>query len=131
MNRLALPRFALGSEERALAGVCAGIAHALGVDPTLVRLVFAVLALASGAGILLYLTLWAYAKVERRWAAALLALVSGLLVLLCRRLLGSDGLRGSRWSPPGSCWHCGAAAAFARTLPCPTPALPSQRSGRR
>ena len=130
MNRLALPRFALRSDERALAGVCAGIAHALGVDATLVRLVFAILALAGGAGIFLYLTLWAYAKVERRWAAALLALVSGLLVLSA---VGFSEARvaGSRWSPPGSRWPCGAAAAFARTLPCPTPASRSRRSGRR
>jgi len=78
---IVLPRFALSSEGRALGGVCAGIARVLGVDATLVRLVFAVLALAGGAGIFLYLTLWAYAKVKRRWAAVLLALVAGLLLL--------------------------------------------------
>lgn len=38
-----------------VAGVCAGIGRALGVDPTLVRLLFAFLALAGGAGIALYL----------------------------------------------------------------------------
>src|SRR5215218_6635460 len=38
-----------------VAGVCAGIARALEVDPTLVRLLFALLALAGGAGIVLYL----------------------------------------------------------------------------
>ena len=45
---------------RVIAGVCAGIAQALGVDVTLVRLVFALLALAGGAGIVLYLALWVY-----------------------------------------------------------------------
>jgi signal transduction histidine kinase len=81
MSRMALPRFALSTDERVLAGVCSGIARALGVDVTLVRLVFAVLALAGGAGIFLYFTLWAYAKARRRWLAALLALVSGSLLL--------------------------------------------------
>src|SRR5918995_3180603 len=38
-----------------VAGVAAGIAHELDVDPTLVRLLFALLALAGGAGIALYL----------------------------------------------------------------------------
>jgi signal transduction histidine kinase len=37
-----------------VAGVAAGIARALGVDPTLVRLLFAFLTLAGGAGIALY-----------------------------------------------------------------------------
>ena len=48
------------SEDRVVAGVCGGIAQALGVDATLVRLVFAFLALAGGAGILLYLALWVW-----------------------------------------------------------------------
>ena len=54
-----LPPFASSADGRALAGVCAGIARSLGVDVTLVRLVFALLALAGGAGIVLYLALWA------------------------------------------------------------------------
>lgn len=41
-----------------LGGVCGGIAEHLGVDPTLVRVVFAVLAVVSGVGILIYLLLW-------------------------------------------------------------------------
>src|SRR4051794_5151996 len=49
----ALP-FARSESDRVVAGVCGGIAAALGVDATLVRLVFAFLALAGGAGILLY-----------------------------------------------------------------------------
>jgi len=81
MSRMPLPRLALGADERVVAGVCSGIARALGIDVTLVRLVFAVLALAGGAGIFLYLTLWAYAKAERRWLATLLAFVSGSLIL--------------------------------------------------
>jgi signal transduction histidine kinase len=82
MTRMALPTFALGSDGRVLAGVCAGIARPLAVDVTLVRLLFAVLAFAGGAGVLLYLTLWTYARAARRWVAALLALAAGALLLV-------------------------------------------------
>jgi phage shock protein PspC (stress-responsive transcriptional regulator) len=54
---MSLRAYAPSTDERVIAGVCAGIARSLGVDPTLVRLVFALLALAGGAGILLYIAL--------------------------------------------------------------------------
>ena len=73
--------FAPSSDDRVIAGVCAGIAQTLAVDVTLVRLVFALLALAGGAGIVLYLALWAYSRTPRRWVAAVLALVAGGLLL--------------------------------------------------
>jgi signal transduction histidine kinase len=73
--------FSTDAEGRVLAGVCAGIAQALGVDVTLVRLVFALLALAGGAGIVLYLALWAWSRSDREWWAVLLLLFAGLLVL--------------------------------------------------
>jgi signal transduction histidine kinase len=76
-----LRAFATSSEERVIAGVCAGIAQTLGVDPTLVRLVFALLALAGGAGILLYLALWAWTSGRRAWVAGVLALVAGAVLL--------------------------------------------------
>ena len=76
-----LPTFATSSDERVIAGVCASIAQTLAVDVTLVRLVFALLALAGGAGIVLYLALWAYSRNERVWMAAVLALVAGALLL--------------------------------------------------
>jgi phage shock protein PspC (stress-responsive transcriptional regulator) len=41
-----------------IAGVAAGIAEFLGIDPVLVRLGFAVLVLVGGAGIPLYLAGW-------------------------------------------------------------------------
>lgn len=49
------------SLDRKLAGVCGGIAEYLGIDPTVVRIVYLVLTLFSVAfpGILLYLILWA------------------------------------------------------------------------
>src|SRR5437868_6003158 len=78
---MALPFFVRSTEDRVLAGVCAGIAEALAVDVTLVRLIFALLALAGGAGIVLYLALWAWAGPGRPWWAILLflAATSGLL----------------------------------------------------
>ena len=76
-----LRSFTTSAEGRALAGVCAGIAQALGVDVTLVRLIFALLALAGGAGIVLYLALWAWSSADRpRWAILLL-LVAGSALL--------------------------------------------------
>src|SRR5918996_5692025 len=88
MSTAALPRFALDADRRVIAGVCAGIARALGADVTLVRLVFAVLALAGGAGILVYLALWAYARARRVGGGGVLALVAGALGL------GAIGLSG-------------------------------------
>jgi signal transduction histidine kinase len=76
-----LRSFTTSGDGRVLAGVCGGIAQALGVDATLVRVVFALLALAGGAGIVLYLALWAWSKSEREWWTVLLALVAGSLLL--------------------------------------------------
>src|SRR4051794_32945697 len=73
--------FAPSTDDRVVAGVCAGIAQTLAVDVTLVRLVFALLALAGGAGIVLYLALWAYSRTPRRWVGAVLALLAGALLL--------------------------------------------------
>ena len=55
---LALPRLRRAEGEGALAGVCAGIAKSLRVDATLVRLTFALLAFAGGAGIAAYGGAW-------------------------------------------------------------------------
>jgi phage shock protein PspC (stress-responsive transcriptional regulator)/signal transduction histidine kinase len=46
-------------DERMVAGVCAGVARWLGVDPIVVRLAACILALANGAGLLVYLVAWA------------------------------------------------------------------------
>jgi len=43
---------------RIVAGVCTGLAAYLRVDPTLVRLAFALLTIFGGVGILLYLGAW-------------------------------------------------------------------------
>ena len=42
------------SDNRMICGVCAGIAEYLGIDPTVVRLIWAALGL-TGTGILLYI----------------------------------------------------------------------------
>jgi signal transduction histidine kinase len=68
-----------------VAGVCGGIAASLRVDPTLVRLVFAVLSLAGGAGILLYLALWAWAARRR---AVLAVVILALATMVFLRALG-------------------------------------------
>lgn len=51
-------RVTRSADDRLAAGVCGGIGEALGVDPTLVRLGFALLAFAGGAGVVLYLAAW-------------------------------------------------------------------------
>ncbi|GAB4474747.1 MAG: hypothetical protein Kow00124_15050 [Anaerolineae bacterium] len=44
--------------EKMIGGVCGGLAHYLGIDPVLVRLIFVALTLANGIGAVLYLILW-------------------------------------------------------------------------
>lgn len=51
-------RLTRSTTDRMVAGVAAGIADYLGVDPTIIRLVFVITALAGGTGILAYLILW-------------------------------------------------------------------------
>ena len=76
-----LSRFRRDPDAGVLAGVCAGIARTLGVDPTLVRLIFALLALAGGAGILLYLALWASDGRHSPWVVGALGVAAAVLVL--------------------------------------------------
>ncbi len=46
------------SNDKMLAGVAAGIANYLGLDPMLARLAFVLFSLLGGAGGLVYLVLW-------------------------------------------------------------------------
>jgi signal transduction histidine kinase len=82
---------------RLVAGVAAGLGWRLGVDPVLIRIAFALLAFAGGAGLVLYGLLWAVLPVAtddpppRRPATtqqgvALALIVLGILLLL--RALG-------------------------------------------
>jgi signal transduction histidine kinase len=74
-------RFERSERGRVIAGVCAGIAAALDVDPTLVRLVFALLALAGGAGILLYFALWVWTGGRHSLPAVLILAVATMALL--------------------------------------------------
>jgi phage shock protein C len=44
--------------DRKLAGVCGGLAQYFGIDATLMRVLFVVLAVLGGSGLLLYVALW-------------------------------------------------------------------------
>jgi phage shock protein C len=44
--------------DRKLGGVCGGLAQYFGVDATLIRVLFVVLAVLGGSGLILYLALW-------------------------------------------------------------------------
>ena len=48
-------RLCLSTTDKKLAGVCGGVAKYFGLDPTLVRLAYAVLVIFGGTGILLYI----------------------------------------------------------------------------
>jgi signal transduction histidine kinase len=83
MNQIpVLPFERSGHDDRVIAGVCGGLASTLGVDATLVRLVFALLSLAGGAGILLYFALWVYDGGARPWTAAVLIAAAACALLL-------------------------------------------------
>lgn len=43
--------------DRQLAGVCGGLADYFGIDPTIVRVLFVLLALAGGPGLIFYIIL--------------------------------------------------------------------------
>ena len=43
------------SNERMICGVCAGFAKYFGIDPTIIRLIWAVLVLCAGTGLLAYI----------------------------------------------------------------------------
>ena len=43
------------SNDKKIAGVCAGLAEYFDIDPTIVRILWVILALAAGTGILAYL----------------------------------------------------------------------------
>lgn len=43
------------SQDRKICGVCGGIAEYFGIDPTIVRLVWALVALFAGTGMLAYI----------------------------------------------------------------------------
>lgn len=51
-------RLTRSSSDVLLGGVCGGLGQYFGIDPTLVRLIFVLLTLAGGSGVLIYFILW-------------------------------------------------------------------------
>jgi len=45
-------------KERIIAGVCGGIGEYLGIDPTIVRILWVLLGLMGGSGIIAYIIAW-------------------------------------------------------------------------
>jgi signal transduction histidine kinase len=91
-SRLSAIRLRRVEEGRVVAGVCSGVARTLDVDVTLVRLVFALLALAGGSGIVLYLAAWRLVPDERSdWPIQRWGLVGGFLLLVAI-VLGVQGV---------------------------------------
>jgi signal transduction histidine kinase len=94
VTSISAPSFERSEQDRVIAGVCGGLASTLGVDATLVRLAFALLALAGGAGILLYFALWRLAEHKSPRGAVALA-AAALLALLVAFGLSGAGLLGT------------------------------------
>ena len=53
--------------DQKIGGVCAGAAHYFNIGPTIVRVIWGVLAFCYGAGIVAYLILWAIAPVSNEF----------------------------------------------------------------
>lgn len=51
-------RLTRSREDRLLGGVAGGVAMFLGIDPTLVRIGFVLLAVFGGSGVVIYLAMW-------------------------------------------------------------------------
>jgi signal transduction histidine kinase len=89
-TRLSAIRLRRSEDGRVVAGVCSGLARTLQVDVTLVRLVFALLALAGGSGIVLYFAAWILVP-DESGARTRKPLVGGVLLVVAI-LLGVRGL---------------------------------------
>lgn len=50
--------------ERIIAGVCGGLGEYFVVDPTILRILFAIFTLLGGGGIILYLVCWVIIPIE-------------------------------------------------------------------
>jgi phage shock protein C len=51
--------------EKMIGGVCGGLAEYFNVDPTIVRILWVLITLLGGAGIILYVILWVIMPLER------------------------------------------------------------------
>jgi phage shock protein C len=59
------PKRLYRSKEKMVAGVCAGLAEYLNIDPTIMRILFVVIAFAGGASLLAYLIMWIIVPEEK------------------------------------------------------------------
>ena len=91
--------------DRMLAGVCSGLAQFFHLDPTLVRVVFVVLALVPpGVGIILYLVLW-FLMEPASAAGAPTATAGRRVGVICGlQLEFQEALGGARRRHPGTLW---------------------------
>ena len=64
MNIKVNKRLYRSRKDRQMAGVCGGVADYLGLDPTLVRLVWVIVSIAGGPGLLLYVIMAAVVPEE-------------------------------------------------------------------
>ena len=60
-------KFMRSGRDQKIGGVCAGVAHYFDIDPTIVRVIWGVLAFCYGAGVLAYLILWVIAPVSSEY----------------------------------------------------------------
>lgn len=51
-------RLVRSTDDVMIAGVCAGLANYFNIDPTIVRLIFALFFFSGGGGLFLYIILW-------------------------------------------------------------------------
>ncbi|MDD2305393.1 MAG: PspC domain-containing protein [Prolixibacteraceae bacterium] len=59
------PKRLYRSKEKMVAGVCAGLADYFNIDPTIMRILFVVIAFAGGASLLAYLIMWIIVPEEK------------------------------------------------------------------
>lgn len=55
-----MKRLVLSQKNKMLAGVCGGIAEYFGIDPTIVRIIWLIVTLFGGAGIIAYILCWLF-----------------------------------------------------------------------
>ena len=60
-------RLMRSGRDQKIGWVCAGVANYFNIDPTIVRVIWGVLAFCYGAGIVAYLILWAIAPVSNEF----------------------------------------------------------------
>jgi phage shock protein C len=64
VSETSVKRLYRSRSDRKIAGVCGGLGAYLGIDPVIPRLIWVVLALAAGAGLLAYLIAWLVIPIE-------------------------------------------------------------------